>query len=141
MVDIRKTDDSKPANVTAFVGIVFALAVLLFGARIWSRVQPTPGEKTLEAVLFVTTHSMNQEQGVASSSVAVEQVCDDLGIERRRLLAGQSTENADEWLEIMSVAGNADPPSLVFYYSDDRVETIRIPNGIDETVAAIEARK
>jgi hypothetical protein len=140
VVDIRK-DASKPGNVRAFAVIILALGVLLFGGRIWSRVQPTPGKKTLEAVLFVTTQSMKQEQGVASASVAVEKVCDDLGIERRRLLAGQSTDNSETWLARMNVAGNADPPSLVFRYSNNDLETIPIPLGIEATVAAIEARK
>lgn len=140
MVDIRR-DASKPGNVRAFAFIVLALGVLLFGGRIWSRVKPAPGPKTLDAVLFVTTQTMRPGQGVASSSVAVEQVCDELGIERRRLLAGQSTDNAEPWLERMSVAGNADPPSLVFYFSNGQLETIPIPNGLDSTIRAIEARK
>ncbi len=140
MVDIRR-DASKPGNVQAFVFIILALAVLLFGGRIWSRVQPTPGKKTLDAILFVTTQEMSVEQGVASSSVAVERVCDDLGIERRRLLVGQSTDNAETWLARMNEAGNANPPSLVFEFSDGEVEAITIPEGIDATVAEIEARK
>lgn len=140
MVDIRR-DASKPGNVGAFVFIILALAVLLFGGRVWSRVQPTPGKKTLDAILFVTTQNMSVEQGVASSSVAVERVCDDLEIERRRLLVGQATDNSETWLARMSDAGNADPPSLVFLYSDNELETIPIPSGIDATVAAIEARK
>ena len=140
MVDIRR-DASKPGNVGAFVFIILALAVLLFGGRVWSRVKPTPGKKTLDAILFVTTQNMSVEQGVASSSVAVERVCDDLGIERRRLLVGQSTDNSETWLARMSDAGNADPPSLVFYFSTGQIETIPIPSGIDATVAAIEARK
>ena len=140
MVDIRR-DASKPGNVRAFVFIILALAVLLFGGRIWSRVQPTPGKKTLDAILFVTTQEMSVEQGVASSSVAVERVCDDLGIERRRLLVGQSTDNAETWLARMNEAGNANPPSLVFEFSDGEVEAITIPEGIDATVAEIEVRK
>ena len=138
MVDIRR-DATKPGNVATFGIIILALGFLLFGGRFLSRA--IPGQKRLDAVLFVVTQEMRPGQGVASSSVAVEQACDDLGIERRRLLAGQSTDNAEPWLERMSQAGNADPPTLVFYFSSGQIETIPIPNGPDATVLEIEARK
>lgn len=138
MVDVRK-DATKPQNVAAFAVIILALGLLLFGGRFFSRA--TPGRKTLDAVLFVTTQQMRPGQGVASSSVAVERFCDDHGIERRRLLAGQSADNSETWLARMNVAGNANPPSLVFYFSNGQVETIPIPNGPDSTIKAIEARQ
>ena len=138
MVDVRK-DATKPQNVAAFAVIILALVLLLFGGRFLSRA--IPGQKKLEAVLFVTTQQMRPGQGVASSSVAVEKFCDDHGIERRRLLAGQSTRNAEPWLERMSVAGNKNPPSFVFYFSNGQIETIPIPNGADSTIRAIEARQ
>jgi len=138
MVDIRK-DASKPANVAAFAAILLALGLLLFGGRFLSRA--IPGQKKLEAVLFVTTQQMRPGQGVASSSVAVEMFCDDHGIERRRLLAGQSTNNAEPWLERMSVSGNKNPPSLVFYFSNGKLETVPLPNGPDSTIREIEARQ
>ena len=141
MVDIRKSDEPKPGNLVAFAFIILALGALLFGGRVWNHVNPSPGSKSLVAVLFVTTQEMSPGQGAASASVIVEEFCDDLGIERRRLLAGQSTDNAETWLGEMNQAGNENPPSLVFLLTGGKVSTIPIPDGIEKTVAEIEARK
>ena len=145
MIDILK--DKPPASAQSeqkpmkkvSVSLLLALAWVVYDSSYWRKFVPSvvvPSEKYAQ-VLFVTDESMTPGQGQASVSIKVDEFCDQHGIEKRRLEAGQDTSGAEKWLQEMAEIGYGQAPAVVFRSKSGRLDCIPMPSSIDDAISEI----
>lgn len=148
MIDISKTPTANPdqqktlPKPTLTLLLALALAWVVYDTSYWKKFIPDTVIPSQDAaqVLFVTSSDMTNGQGQVAISQRIEKFCDDKGIEKRRLEAGQDVSGAESWLQDMAELGYGQAPCVVFRSRTGQVDIIPIPNSLDSMLAEIQKR-
>ena len=146
MIDILKNapparEKPKVAKSSASLWLVVAvLAFVVIDTGYWKKFVPSPTPQHASQVLFVVSDTMSAGQGQASISMKIDEFCEQNGIERRRLEAGQGTSGAEPWLQEMAELGYGQAPSLVFRSASGQLDCIPLPDSIDAALSEIRSR-
>jgi hypothetical protein len=148
LIDVTRdnpiTPDAAGQSTKPGINMVLALALawVVYDTSYWNRFLPDRNVVVEESaqVLFVVSSDMSPGQGQASISQKVDRYCDERGIEKRRLEAGQDVSGAEPWLQSMAEIGYGQAPCLVFRSVNGKLDVIPMPDSIDSVIEEIGGR-
>lgn len=85
-------------------------------------------------MLIITSEDMSAGQGQVSISQLVYQHADELGLELRRIAAGQGISNGEPWLQKAMEKHGKDSPCVVFIDLNGRMKCHKTPEDIEEMI-------
>jgi len=92
----------------------------------------TEVERPTSAIFFIDDETITQNQRAIATSLLVSDLIESKGVERRMLSSSQTYGTSEPWVKEVVDFADDDSSSLVLYYPDGNLSSIKIPESVED---------